>query len=125
MPETAAAPENTVPVFPPFAEFAVPTTKILAIGSVTPHIPPDKVAKVRPYEVRRTVALHLEGKIEQWWSLTATPGVVFLMNCTTVEEARALLEKLPLGVAGMMTFQLIPIGPLKPLVLLAGTPVLD
>jgi hypothetical protein len=45
------------------------------------------------------------------------------MNCKTVEEAHDLLEKLPLGIAGMMTFELHPIGPLKPLMLLAGTPV--
>ena len=111
-----------VPVFPPFAAFSVPTTKILAIGSLNTSKPAE-IAKVLPYEVRQTVALHLEGKIDQWWSLTSRLGVVFVMNCTTVEEAHDLLEKLPLGIAGMMTFELHPIGPLKPLMLLAGTPV--
>ena len=69
------------------------------------------------------LTLHLEGKIDQWWSLTSRLGVVFVMNCKTVEEAHDLLEKLPLGIAGMMTFELHSIGPLKPLMLLAGTPV--
>ena len=66
---------------------------------------------------------YVQGKIDQWWSLTSRLGVVFVMNCKTVEEAHDLLEKLPLGIAGMMTFELHPIGPLKPLMLLAGTPV--
>jgi hypothetical protein len=37
---------------------------------------------------------------------------------TDVNEAHALLEKLPLGEAGMMEFELIPLGALKPLALL-------
>jgi hypothetical protein len=88
-----------------------------------PVKPRQEIAKVVAYEVRQTVALHLQGKIDQWWSLTSRPGVVFIVDCKTVEEARDLLEKLPLGVAGMMTFELLPIGPLKPLMLLAGMPV--
>jgi len=112
-----------VPVFPPFAAFSVPTTKILAIGSLDTSKPAEEIAKALPHEVRQTVALHLQGKIDPWWSLTSRLGVVFIMNCKTIEEAHDLLEKLPLGVAGMMTFELHPIGPLKPLMLLAGTPV--
>ena len=44
------------------------------------------------------------------------------MNVTDPAEAHALLEKLPLGQANMMTFQLIPVGPLWPLGLLLGEP---
>jgi hypothetical protein len=40
------------------------------------------------------------------------------MNLTDLNEARELREKLPLGQAGMMEFQLIPLGPIKPLGLL-------
>ena len=123
MSELNIPPKFEVPVFPPFAAFSVPTTKILAIGSLNTSKPAEEIAEVLPYEVRQTVALHLEGKIDQWWSLTSRLGVVFVMNCKTVEEAHELLEKLPLGIAGMMTFELHPIGPLKPLMLLAGTPV--
>jgi len=78
-----------VPVFPPFAAFSVPTTQILAIGSLNTSQPAEEIATVLPYEVRQTVALHLTGQIDQWWSLTSRLGVVFVMNCTTVEEAHA------------------------------------
>jgi hypothetical protein len=47
---------------------------------------------------------------------------MFLMNETDVAEAHALLEQLPLGKAGMMTFELIPVGPLWPLGLLLREP---
>jgi hypothetical protein len=54
-------------------------------------------------------------KIEQWWMRHDRKGPVFLMNVTTVEEARSLLEALPLGVAKLMEFDLIELTPLAPL----------
>lgn len=44
-------------------------------------------------------------------------GVIFL---ATASEANDVLEKLPLGVEGLIDFELIPIGPLKPLSVLLG-----
>jgi hypothetical protein len=73
---------------------------------------------IMPKEVPATVRLYLDGKIDQWWVREDGQGVVFLMNVGSVEEARTLLEKLPLGQAKLMTFDLIPLGPLSPLRLL-------
>jgi hypothetical protein len=47
-----------------------PTTKILAIGSVTAKGTPEAIAPVLPFEVRATVRNHLAGKIEQWFFQT-------------------------------------------------------
>ena len=91
----------------------VPTTKVLAIGSLTGKVMPD--AGIMQQEVPATVRLFLAGKIDAWYSRKATRGVVFVMNVPTVEEAHELLEKLPLGVHGLMKFDLIPLGPLGPL----------
>lgn len=44
------------------------------------------------------------------------------MNVTSRAEAHEILEKLPLGVAGMMEFELIALGPLAPLAMLIGEP---
>ena len=66
--------------------------------------------------------LYLGGKIDQWYSLREGNGVVFILNMSSVEEAHDLLEKLPLGQAGLMKFELIPIGPLSPLALLLPRP---
>jgi hypothetical protein len=65
-----------------------------------------------------TVRLYLAGKIDQWWSRQDGKGPVFLMNATSVEEARALLATLPFGQAKLMEFDLIELGPLSPLHLL-------
>src|SRR5262249_3455549 len=89
-----------------------PTTKILAIGSFPQVL--DKAARtsILPHEVSATLRIYLQGNIDQLYVRKHEPGVVFLMNVATVEEASALLEDLPLGRAKLMKFQFIPIGPL-------------
>jgi hypothetical protein len=93
----------------------VPTTKILAIGSLTAPISSEEMKTIMPNEVRETVELYLEGKIDQWWSRQDGKGVVFLLNVTSIEEADSMLEKLPLGIVKRMRFQLLQLGPLNPL----------
>ncbi len=95
-----------------------PTTHILAIGRIVSGVTREKVMPVMQQEVRDTVRLYLAGKIDQWYVRKDQNGVVFVLNATTVAEAHALLEKLPLGEAKLMEFDLIPLGPLTPLGLL-------
>ncbi len=96
----------------------VPTTRILAIGRLTNGATREAIAPVMQREVRETVRLYLAGKLDQWFVRRDQNGVVFLLSVSSVDEARALLEKLPLGEAKLMTFDLIPLGPLTPLNLL-------
>lgn len=100
----------------------VPTTKILAIGTLSSPLTPEELKTTMANEVRQTVALYLDGKIDQWWFRQGGTGVVFLMNVTSTDEAHAMLEELPLGVAKRMTFQLMPLGPLNPLRVLLQPP---
>ena len=102
------------------ATASTPTTKILAIGTVNPGVDPASVFAILPDEVRNTVDLYLDGKIDQWYSLRERRGVVFLLNVTDPAAARDMLEKLPLGQAHLMSFELIPLGPLNPLRSLQG-----
>src|ERR1700756_5841255 len=96
-----------------------PTTKILAIGTINPGVDPAKVFAILPNEVRDTVDLYLNGRIDQWYSQQERRGVVFILNVTDPAAARDMLEKLPLGQAHLMTFEL-PLGPLDPLRQLQG-----
>ena len=98
------------------------TTKVLAIGSWTAKATPESRPPIMPSEARDTMRLMLAGKIDQWFAKIDGSGAVFLMNVTDPAEAHTLLEKLPLGQANMMTFELIPVGPLWPLGLLLGEP---
>ena len=94
---------------------AGPTTRVLAISHYTPGTDISAVLPVLKQEVPATLRLYLAGKIDQWYYRTDQKGVVFILNCTTVEEARALLEKLPLGQHHFMEFDYIALGPLTPL----------
>ena len=99
---------------------STPTTRILAIGTVTPGADPARVRAILPTEVRATVQLYLDGKIDQWYSLQGRPGVAFILNVTDPAAARDMLERLPLGQAHLMSFELLPLAPLNPLRQLPG-----
>jgi hypothetical protein len=109
-------------ILPALNAVAAPTNKILAIGSVTKKGTPEAIASILPFEVRATVRNYLAGKIDHWYFQAEGYGVVFIMNASSTAEAHEILEKLPLGVAGMMEFELIALSPLKPLALLIGDP---
>ncbi len=96
----------------------VPTTRVLAIGHLTDGTAREKVMTLLQQEVRDTVRLYLSGKLDQWYTRKDQTGVVFILNVSDVEEARTLLEHLPLGQAKLLQFDLIPLGPLSPLGLL-------
>jgi hypothetical protein len=73
-------------------------------------------------EVRATVRSYLAGKIDQWYLKQDQTGVVFLMNVTNSKDALEILRQFPFGKAGLMEFQLIPLGPIAPLRALLNDP---
>jgi hypothetical protein len=75
-----------------------------------------------PTEVPATLKLYLDGKMEQFWLRDNNAGVIFLMTVDSVKEADALLKAMPLGGAGLLTFELMPVGPLTPLAMLMPSP---
>lgn len=102
--------KNTTP------NFTTPTTKILAIGRWTEKgLIAENRLQVMPKEVPATLSLYLTGVMDAWYVKPDLSGVVFIINVTEVDAAHALLEKLPLGQAGLMEFDYIPLGPLSPL----------
>jgi len=70
---------------------------------------------IMPAEIRATVKLYLDGKIRQWYSRGDGRGVIFFLDATTVDEAHAIREKLPLTKENLMDHEYIPVGPLMPL----------
>jgi hypothetical protein len=109
--ETALAPMARGQSTPPQPKI----TAVLTILSPKSGVTPDQVMKIMPAEIRATVPLYLEGKIQQWFTRGDGKGVIFLLNCKDVQEARALMESLPLTKENLMEEQFIPVGPLLPL----------
>ena len=86
----------------------------MAVGTLKP-LSQDQRQQYLPKEVPATLQLYLDGKMEQFWLREKEIGVIFLMNVDSVDEADKLLKGLPLGQANLLTFDLMPIGPLLPL----------
>src|SRR5215471_365234 len=95
---------------------AVPkTTEVLVIETAKPGINPQQIMAVMPEEIRATVKLYFDGKIRQWYSRGDGKGVIFLVDVKTEEEARDIIETLPLVKDQLMDHEYIPVGPLMPL----------
>ena len=107
----AAAPGAMAqPASPP-----TPTTRILAIGTIQPGADLQRVRRILPGEMQAAAELYLQGKIDQWYSLQGRPGVVLILNVADPAAAKEMLEALPLRREHLMSFELVPLGPLTPL----------
>ena len=80
-----------------------------------------QIMDVIPAEIRATVRLYLDGKIREWYSRGDGKGVIFLVDAKTEDEARAIMETLPLAKEQLMESEYIPVGPLMPLRALMGS----
>ncbi len=100
---------------------AIPkTTAVLVIETPKEGVTFPQVFAVMPQEARATVKLYLDGKIREWYSRGDGKGVVFLVDATSVDEARVIIEALPLAKEQLVDSQYIPVGPLVPLRVLVG-----
>ena len=95
---------------------AIPkTTAVLVIQTPRQGVTPKQVMAVIPEEIQATVRLYLDGKIREWYSRGNGKGVIFLLDVKTEEEARAVMETLPLAKEQLIDSEYIPVGPLMPL----------
>jgi len=100
-----------------------PTTGILALLTAKPGVTRERVMAIMPAEIRATVQLYLEGTIREWYARADGRGAVFLLNAKDAEEAKSILETLPLAQEELLDHEYIPIGPLLALRLLLGNQV--
>jgi len=112
-PAVAQSPSGSASGVP---SIAIPkTTAVLVIETPKQGVTPQQIMAVIPEEIRATVKLYLDGKIREWYSRGNGKGVVFLVDAKTEDEARALMETLPLAREQLMDHEYIPVGPLMPL----------
>lgn len=89
--------------------------KVFAIGSLTKQLPDEEREALLQREVPHTLSMYLEGPIEQFWFRQDSPGPIFLMEVGSIEEAKAAVDAMPIVVAGVASYDFIPVGPLAPL----------
>jgi hypothetical protein len=99
-----------------------PVTAVMAVLTVRADADQAQRVKVMPDEVRATVKLYLDGKIQQWYGKADGRGVMFIFNCSTVAEAKALTDELPLVKGKFASFEFTALTPLTPLRYLMGAP---
>jgi len=95
-------------------------TAVLVILTPRKGVTPGQIMDVIPAEIRATVKLYLDGKIREWYSRGDGKGVIFLVDVKTEDEARAMMETLPLAKEQLMDHEYIPVGPLMPMRALIG-----
>jgi hypothetical protein len=101
------------------------SSQVMATLTVRPNVTRDQIMKVIPEEVRATVRLYLDGKIQQWYSRGDGKGVVFIMNCSSPAEAKTVTDQLPLRQSNLADFEFMPLNPLGPLRVLLGESALQ
>lgn len=117
-----APPADVAPVTIASAPVAPAELKlVLAMDRILPGTTEDKVKRLLADETRAVVNLYLAGQIRQWYFRQDRPGAVFLLEVTDLDQARSLLGGLPLSKAGLVDYDLVPVGPYIPLARLLQT----
>ena len=96
------------------------TTAVLVIETAKPGVTAQQIMAVIPEEIRATVKLYLDGKIQQWYSRGDGKAALFMVNAKSEDEARAIMESLPLSKEELIDHEYIPVGPLMALRTLMG-----
>ena len=105
---------------PPSSVPSPKTTEVVVILTARQGVTRQQIMNTMPAEIRATVKLYLDGKIRQWHSRGDGRGVILFLDATTVDEAHAIMETLPLAKENLMDHEYIPVGPLMPLGALIG-----
>src|SRR6516165_1707875 len=87
---------------------AIPkTTEVLVILTPKTGVTPQQIMAVIPAEIRATVKRYIDGKIRQWFSRGDGKGAIFMIDVKTGDEARAIMETLPLAKEQLMDHEYI------------------
>ena len=92
------------------------TMKILAIGTLLPGVTMADTQRYGKVEAEKVWELYSKGIFREFYlSSEDTPRSVIILECSDVEEAKKVINTLPLVANKITSFQFIPIGPFFPL----------
>ena len=84
--------------------------KLLVIMDLVPGTTQEKIAPYLKEEAARAWELHKAGIFRDMNFRTDRPGVVNILECASIKEAKEVLNTLPLAKAGFLKFEIIPLG---------------
>jgi hypothetical protein len=100
--------------------------QFLVLGHGRADVPTAAMAPHLTAEAARSWRYYLDGYIRQAYFRMppAVPGAVLVIEADGLDHARRLMDAMPLQQAGLVTFEVIPIGPFLPWdsLLPAGSP---
>jgi hypothetical protein len=85
--------------------------KILAMEKEVPGIAVEQFTPHLRAEALRVWELNKAEVIREIYFRKDRPAAVLILECANVEEARKVLDTLPLVKAGLITFEIIPLAP--------------
>lgn len=85
--------------------------KMIALEKERPGVTPDQYQPYLKSEAARVWELYQNGYIRESYFHAHKHTAVFVLECGDLQEARALLQTLPLVEAGLITFDLLPLVP--------------
>lgn len=86
--------------------------KIIAIANVDPQTTIEKIQPHLEAEVKHAWKLYNEGFVREMYTCqNRRMGVVFILECSSVDEVRIILDELPFVRENFIDFELIPLGP--------------
>lgn len=87
------------------------TMKLLCLDIPLPGASPEKYEPHLRGEVRYGWQLYKAGIVRDIYFRQDRPGVAIIAECDSIEDARRALAEFPLAKAGLIDWQIIPLGP--------------
>jgi muconolactone delta-isomerase len=69
--------------------------------------------RVIPEETEQVRMLYVQGVVRQIWLRDDRPGACFLVEAADVDEARHVVDALPMASCGLSEFTVIPLSPYR------------
>ena len=88
--------------------------KIIAIDRILPTATEEKIRGVVIKEALHAWMLYTKDIVREMYFRKDRPGVVLIMECDNAQEAKRILNTFPMVMAGVIDFDVIPLGHFVP-----------
>lgn len=85
--------------------------KLLCLDVPQPGASPEKYQPYLLDEVRHAWLLYKNGIVRDFYFRQDRPGVALIVECESIDAARQALCEFPLAEAGLIDWEIIPLGP--------------